>query len=109
MTRSETVVVVARLYLVPGSLETATEVLRTAAPGILAEDGCLLYAPHIAENGDIVIIERWRDRQALDAHRTGAAVQVQRDGLAPITAAPTVADVLTEVEGLPAGAALSQP
>ena len=45
-----------------------------------AEDGCLLYALHEAPNGELVMIEKYADQAAVDAHVSGA-------GLAELTAA----------------------
>ena len=38
------------------------------------EDGCLLYALHEAPNGDLVMIEKYTDQAAVDAHRSGAGL-----------------------------------
>lgn len=39
-----------------------------------AEAGCELYAIHDAEDGTIVMIEKWATREHLDAHSRGAVV-----------------------------------
>jgi len=38
------------------------------------EDGCLLYALHEAPNGDLVMIEKYADQAAVDAHTSGAGI-----------------------------------
>ncbi|WP_353808278.1 putative quinol monooxygenase [Agromyces sp. SYSU T00194] len=94
---SAPVTVVARLHPAAESLEQATAAVRTALAGIRAEDGCLQYDPHLADDGSFVIVERWASREALAAHNTGAPVQVLRDGLAGLTTAPadvTIAEAL---------------
>lgn len=83
------VTVVARLHPDPASVEQAAAAVRAAVPGILAEDGCEQYAPHLADDGTFVIVERWSSREALAAHNTGAAVQVLRDGVKGLMSAPT--------------------
>ena len=39
-----------------------------------SEDGCLLYALHEAPNGDLIMIEKYDDQAALDAHSAGAGI-----------------------------------
>lgn len=82
------VTVVARLHPDPARLDDAAAAVRTAVPGIHAEHGCELYEPHLADDGTILIVERWSSREALAAHSTGSAVQVLRDGLQGLTTAP---------------------
>jgi len=38
------------------------------------EDGCLLYALHEAPNGDLVMIEKYADQAAFEAHSSGAGL-----------------------------------
>jgi quinol monooxygenase YgiN len=38
------------------------------------EDGCLLYALHEGANGDLVMIEKYADQAAIDAHSSGAGL-----------------------------------
>lgn len=83
------VVVVARLHPDPARLDDVVAAVRAAVPGIRAEMGCEQYDPHLADDGTILIVERWSSREALAAHNTGAAVQVLRDGVAGLTVAPT--------------------
>jgi len=92
---SEPVTVVARLHPDPERVDAATAAVRAAVAGIRAENGCLQYAPHLADDGTFVIVERWASRDALAAHNTGAAVQVLRDGLKGLTTAPTEVTVAT--------------
>ncbi|GAA1704574.1 hypothetical protein GCM10009808_23160 [Microbacterium sediminicola] len=83
------VTVVARLHPAPENLEQAIAAIAAAVDGIRAEEGCEQYAPHLADDGTIVIVERWSSREALAAHDTGSAVQVLRDGVKGLMAAPT--------------------
>ncbi|MFE5407565.1 putative quinol monooxygenase [Microbacterium sp. NPDC056569] len=86
---SEAVTVVARIHPDPERITDAAAAVRAAVEGIRAEDGCVQYDPHLADDGTIVIVERWASREALAAHNIGAPVQVLRDGLNGLTAAPT--------------------
>ncbi|MDT0143183.1 antibiotic biosynthesis monooxygenase [Microbacterium sp. PRC9] len=86
---TEAVTVVARIHPDPERITDAAAAVRAAVEGIRAEDGCEQYDPHLADDGAIVIVERWSTREALAAHNTGAPVQVLRDGLKGLTVAPT--------------------
>jgi quinol monooxygenase YgiN len=87
--------VVARLHPAPEHLERALAAVALAVPGITGEEGCLQYAPHLADDGTFLIVERWSSREALAAHNTGAPVEVLRSGLAGLTTGP--ADVTVAV------------
>ncbi len=89
------VTVVARLHPAADRVEQAIAAVKAAVAGIRAEEGCLQYDPHLADDGTFVIVERWTSREALAAHNTGAPVQVLRDGLKGLTAAPTEVTVAT--------------
>lgn len=86
---SEAVTVVARLHPDPEKVRDAAAAVLAAVEGIRAEEGCLQYDPHLADDGTFVIVERWASREALAAHNVGPAVQVLRDGVAGLMAAPT--------------------
>lgn len=94
---TESVTVVARLHPDPARIADAIGAVRAAVDGIRAESGCLQYDPHLADDGTILIVERWASRAALAAHDTGAPVQVLRDGLRGLTIAPTVVTAATAV------------
>lgn len=96
------VVVVARLHPSPGQLDVVVAAVRRAVPGIRAEEGCEVYAPHLADDGSILILERWSSRAALAAHDTGSAVEVLRAGVRGRTAAPTEVSAAVALEDLPA-------
>jgi quinol monooxygenase YgiN len=100
------VVVVAVLRPNPQHIEQALSGVMTAVPGILAEDGCELYAPHLADDGTIVIVERWASRADLDAHTTGVAVEVLRSGVKGLMASPPVVTSMAPVETVLEGARL---
>jgi quinol monooxygenase YgiN len=52
-----------------------------------AEDGCLLYALHEAPNGDLVMIEKYTDQDAVKAH----------------TSSPDLAALVADLKGKLAG------
>jgi len=74
--------IVAILTAKPGQRAALLTRFKAALPAVLAEDGCLEYAPVIdlessaAKYGEdsFVVIEKWRDQAAIDAHGTAAAM-----------------------------------
>ncbi|WP_251453908.1 putative quinol monooxygenase [Microbacterium sp. Marseille-Q6648] len=91
------VTVVARLHPHPEKTDAALDAVRAALAGIRAEDGCEQYDPHLADDGTILIVERWSSRKALAAHNTGAAVQVLRDGVSGLMATATEVTVAVAI------------
>jgi quinol monooxygenase YgiN len=59
------------------------------------EDGCLLYALHEAPNGDLVMIEKYADQAAFDAHSSGAGLAALVPDLKGKLGAPLDVKVLT--------------
>lgn len=67
------VTVVAVLTARPGRGAAVIEAFREVSPLVHAEAGCELYAAHLEQGGDTVImVERWTTRADLDAHAAGA-------------------------------------
>jgi quinol monooxygenase YgiN len=65
--------VVAVLTAKPGMGAAVIESFREVSPLVHAEPGCELYAAHLEQDGDTVImVERWTTRAELDAHAAGA-------------------------------------
>ena len=71
--------VIAIITAKPGQREAILEAARANIPAVLAEDGCIEYAPAVDAEGlgsfqtkfgpdTFVFIEKWRDAQALKAH-----------------------------------------
>jgi len=71
--------VVAIITAKPGQRETILEAFRANIPAVRAEEGCIEYGPNIDAEGlgsfqtkfgadTFVVIEKWRDAQALKAH-----------------------------------------
>lgn len=66
-------VVVAVLTAKPGLGAQVIESFREVSPLVHAERGCELYAAHLEQGGDtVVMVERWTTRADLDAHAAGA-------------------------------------
>jgi quinol monooxygenase YgiN len=95
-----TVVVTAVFHPVEGHRSELIDALRATVPGVHAEDGCLLYAIHDAEDGTITMIEKWTSAEALAAHAAGTAVAALGEAVAPHIARPTTVTTMTP---LPAG------
>ena len=70
------VTVVAVLTPKPGLGPAVIESFREVSPLVHAEPGCELYAAHLEQDGDtVVMVERWATRADLDAHATGAPLR----------------------------------
>lgn len=66
-------VVVAVLQAKPGLGGQLIENFREISPLVHEEGGCELYAAHLEQGGDtVVMVERWSSRAQLDAHASGA-------------------------------------
>jgi quinol monooxygenase YgiN len=95
-----TVIVTAVFHPAEGLRDQAVEALRATIPAVHAEQGCELYAIHDAEDGTIVMIERWTTAEDLDRHGSGPAVAALGAAVTPFLAGPTV---VTRMTALPAG------
>lgn len=72
---SGAVTVVALIHVKPGMVPAQLEAFREVSPLVHAEQGCQLYAAHVAEDGGtIVMVERWASRADLEAHLAGPAI-----------------------------------
>jgi quinol monooxygenase YgiN len=68
--------VVAVLEAKPGMGAQVIESFREVSPLVHEEPGCELYAAHLEQDGDtVVMVERWTTRADLDAHAAGAPLQ----------------------------------
>lgn len=66
-------IVVAVLTAKPGRGPQVIESFREVSPQVHKERGCELYAAHLEQDGDtVVMVERWSTRADLDAHASGA-------------------------------------
>lgn len=59
------------------------------------EDGCLLYAMHEAADGSLVMIEKYADQAAFEAHGTGAGLKALIGDLTGKLASPMDVKILT--------------
>ena len=71
--------VIAVITAKPGQRESVLEAFRANMPAVRAEDGCIEYGPAVDSEGlgsfqtkfgadTFVVLEKWRDAQALKAH-----------------------------------------
>lgn len=68
-------VVVAVLTAKPGMGPRVIESFREVSPLVHDESGCELYAAHLEQGGDtVVMVERWTTRADLDAHAAVAPI-----------------------------------
>jgi quinol monooxygenase YgiN len=82
------VVVTAVFRPAPGRHDELVEALRGTIPGVHAEQGCLLYAIHDAEDGTITMLEKWESVADLDAHGSGEAVKALQAATRDLLAGP---------------------
>jgi len=76
------VIIVATASPLPEHREEVIAAFEKAEETVHAtEDGCLLYALHEAPNGDLVMIEKYADQAAFDAHVSGAGLAALMAGL----------------------------
>ena len=75
--------VIAIITAKPGQRENILAAARANIPAVLAEDGCIEYAPAVDAEGmgsfqakfgpdTFVFVEKWRDSDALKAHAASA-------------------------------------
>ena len=96
------IVVTAVFQPAPGAKDPLIAALREGIPAVHAEEGCILYAIHDAEDGTITMIEKWDSQEYLDAHAAGSAVKALQDAIAGLVANPVTVTTMTP---LPAGTA----
>lgn len=95
---SEPVTVVAVIRAKPGMGPAVIEAFREVSPLVHEEAGCELYAAHLEQGGDtVVMVERWTTRADLDAHSTGAPIQRLTELSGHLRAAPAEVFVLDTV------------
>jgi quinol monooxygenase YgiN/Mg-chelatase subunit ChlD len=69
------IIIVATASPLPEHREEVIAAFEKAEESVHAtEDGCLLYALHEAPDGDLVMIEKYADQAAFDAHVSGAGL-----------------------------------
>ncbi|GAB3136898.1 putative quinol monooxygenase [Marisediminicola antarctica] len=96
------IVVTAVFFPAPGQHDAVVAAISPAIAAVHAEPGCLLYALHNAQDGSIVMVEKWESAELLDAHGAGDAVANLTASLAGMLERPV--DV-TRLVPIPAGTA----
>ena len=84
----------------PDGKEALIAALREGIPAVHSEDGCIIYAIHDAEDGTIVMLEKWASRENLDAHAAGPAMKRLDALVAPHLERPVTWTTMTPI---PAG------
>jgi len=96
-----TVVVTAVFTPAADSKDLLVEALQQAIPAVHEEPGCLLYAIHDAQDGSIVMIEKWASDGDLAAHAEGPAIARLNTLIDGLIAKPVLVNTMTPI---PAGA-----
>ena len=87
---SDAVTVVALIHVEEGKVPAQLEAFREVSPLVHQEKGCELYAAHVAEDGQtVVMVERWASRADLEAHLAGPAIARLGELSAGLRSAPT--------------------
>jgi len=89
-------VVVATFVPNPDDFEKAIEALSSIVPKVHLEEGCELYSLHRSRN-KLVMIEKWTDRETLDAHSNSPTLIEFTEVVAPLLVEPVKVMVLESV------------
>jgi quinol monooxygenase YgiN len=90
------IVIVATITPKPEYAGDVIAALEKAAEAIHGtEEGCLLYALHEAADGSLVMIEKYADQAAFEAHGTGAGLKALMGDLKGKLASPLDVKILT--------------
>ena len=90
------IVIVATAVPIPEYRDEVIAALEKAEDTVhSSEDGCLLYALHEGPDGRLVMIEKYADQAAVDAHVAGAGLAALSAALKDKLAAPLDVQVLT--------------
>ncbi|MEL6505609.1 MAG: putative quinol monooxygenase [Pseudomonadota bacterium] len=92
--------VIAELTFRPGTLADVMEEAQTCIAETRKEDGCIAYDVFQSktDQNQMVFVERWRDRAALDAHFKTPHLIAWRGALMPVTTHRSV-DIIEAGEG----------
>ncbi|MFP5021593.1 putative quinol monooxygenase [Pseudonocardia phyllosphaerae] len=96
------VVVIAVFRPAEGRQSELVEALRGVIPAVHDEAGCELYAIHDADDGSVVLVEKWSSRDDLAAHSNGEPIAALRRAVDGLVAGPPE---VTRMDALPAGTA----
>jgi len=97
---SESVVVTAIFTPAEGRSSELVRALVASIPAVHAEQGCILYAIHDAEDGTITMLEKWASRDDLAVHAAGEPVAALNAAIEGLIATPVV---VTLMDAIPAG------
>lgn len=67
------IVVTAVFTPIEGRKTDLIDALRASIPAVHDERGCEIYALHDADNGSVIMVEKWKSRADLDDHIRGEA------------------------------------
>lgn len=94
------VVVTAQFEALEGHEQDLVNALTESIPAVHAEPGCLKFALHSAENGSVILIEKWESEELLETHLSGDPVAALVDRIKPhIAKSPEV----VRLKAVPAG------
>lgn len=98
------VVVVATSKPKPGRLQDALDAFEAVVSMVYEEPGCEFYAVH-TDGENLVMVERWESREALQAHGEGEALKKLAELRGDAMEGPTTIYVLDAVafDGHPKG------
>jgi quinol monooxygenase YgiN len=86
------IVVIARWQPSPGTEDTIATTLDALVTASRAEAGCLGYGAYHPDGGEIIIVERYSDREAAEAHRRSDHFQrLALEQIVPLLAGRNVA------------------
>jgi quinol monooxygenase YgiN len=92
---SQPVIVTAIFTPVAGKKVELIAALTATIPGVHAEEGCLLYAIHDAEDGTITMLEKWESDETLAAHASGEATAALNAAIDGTVIQPVVVTKMT--------------
>ncbi|MGH3745232.1 MAG: putative quinol monooxygenase [Mycobacteriales bacterium] len=78
----EPVVVVAFIPAKEGQLDALVDAFTGVSAAVHQEEGCLLYSAHRSDDS-LVVIEKWANAAAIDAHGKGDAMKALGSAIGP--------------------------
>ena len=94
--------VIVALTPLSGNTEAVIAAMNAEIEKIRQADGCELYDMFQRIDGAVILIERWRDREAWKAHFETPAITRLKDALTPLLAEPAERwEMYGEGENLP--------
>lgn len=82
------VTVIATLHAHVDQRDTLLAELARVVPDVLAEPGCLGYAPHTVGRDRVVIVESWESMATLEVHAAAAPLAQFNAAVVDLLAAP---------------------